>query len=375
MLDHALAISQRADCRIRGGRGTLERLGDWMAELLPPPRKVALLSDRNVASFWLKPAEAVLKRAGFTTHTILIPPGEESKSQKILGNVWDRVLTFGIDRDSALVAVGGGVVGDLAGFAAATLLRGIALVQVPTSLVAQVDSAIGGKTGLNRPLGKNLVGAFHQPRLVVIDPDLLATLPERELRSGLAEVIKYGYLLAPELLAQLRAVGDLESLRNHPEVIDQLVVRCATLKAELVQKDERETGQRALLNFGHTVGHALEAADGYRNLLHGEAVAIGMVAASFLAVDLGVAPATLPAELSELLERFGLPHATSLAPATVLPYLGHDKKRRGGKSHWVLVGSAGAAGLHEDPPAASIERALAAIHVAEKSSEATPTTA
>ena len=362
MLDRSLKTQHAAACRLRGERGALAEVGHWLAELLPPPRKVALVTDRNVAPFWLKATEAALKKAGYTTHPLLVPPGEESKSLKIRGNVWDRLLSFGVDRSSVLVALGGGVVGDLCGFAAATLLRGLPLVQVPTSLVGQVDAAIGGKTGINRPLGKNLVGAFHQPRLVVIDPDLLATLPEREYRSGLAEVMKYGWLCAPDLLAQLREAGDLEGLRARPELVDAIVRRCAELKIDLVQKDERETGERALLNFGHTTGHALEAADGYQNLLHGEAVAIGMVAAAFLAVDLGVAAATLPAEISELLERYGLPIATAFTPADLLPYLGHDKKRAAGKSRWVLVERAGAACIVEEPAAASVERALHAIH-------------
>ncbi len=362
MLDRSLKTTHAAACRLRGERGALAHLGRWLAELLPSPRKVAIVSDRNVAPFWLKSAEAALKQAGFVTHAVLLPPGEESKSLKILGNLWDRLLTFGIERDSVIVALGGGVVGDLAGFAAATLLRGLPIVQVPTSLVGQVDAAIGGKTGINRPLGKNLVGAFHQPALVVIDPDLLATLPDREYRSGLAEVIKYGYLRAPDLLAKLREAGDLETLRARPELVDALVQRCAELKIDLVEKDEREAGERALLNFGHTTGHALEAADGYRNLLHGEAVAIGMVAATFLAVDLGVAAPTLPAEVSELLERYGLPIATPFASADLLPYLRTDKKRAAGKSRWILVEREGSACIVEDPPAASVERALTAVH-------------
>jgi len=362
MLDLRLSTSYAVDCRVRAERGALRRLGGWMHELLPAPRRVVIVSDRNVAAFCLDAAEESLAQARFTTHAILVPPGEESKSLKTLGNVWDRMLAFGVARDSVVVALGGGVVGDLAGFAAATLLRGIALVQVPTSLVGQVDSAIGGKNGLNRPLGKNLVGAFHQPRLAAIDPDLLSTLPEREFRSGLAEVIKYGFLRDPRLLEQLRAHGDLETLRSRPDAVDELVERCIEIKLSMVEKDERETGERTLLNFGHTVGHALEAADEYRNLLHGEAVAIGMVAAAFLAVDLGYAPPTLPAEISELLERYGLPLSTPLAPEEIVPHLAVDKKRRAGRTRWVLVGRAGEARVVEEPPATHVRRALEAVH-------------
>jgi 3-dehydroquinate synthase len=370
MLDRTLVTSHETRCRIRARRGALAELGGWLAELLPPPRKVALVSDRNVAPFCLKAAEATLKKAGFATHSILVPAGEESKSLKILGNVWDRVLTFGVDRSSVIVALGGGVVGDLVGFAAATLLRGLPVVQVPTSLVGQVDASIGGKNGINRPAGKNLVGSFHPPALIVLDPDLLATLPEREYRSGLAEVIKYGFLRSPELLTQLREAGDLETLRNRPETVDAIVRHCAELKADLVERDLRESGERMLLNFGHTTGHALEAADGFQGLLHGEAVAVGMVAAAFLAVDLGVADPTLPAEITELLERYGLPVTTRFTPDELLPFLAHDKKRIAGKSRWVVVARAGSASIVDDPPAASVERALRAIHVRDTPREA-----
>jgi 3-dehydroquinate synthase len=369
MVDLTLRTSHSTDCRVRGGRGSIAQLGAWLADLLPPPRKVALISDRNVAAFCLEAAESRLEAAGYATHSILIPPGESSKSLKIVGNVWDRLLAFGLERTSVVVALGGGVVGDVAGFAAATLLRGVELVQVPTSLVGQVDSAIGGKNGLDRPLGKNLVGTFHPPRLVVIDPDLLATLPERDFRGGLAEVVKYGFLRDPTLLQKLREVGELERLRARADVVDEVVARCVAIKAEIVRKDERETGERTLLNFGHTTGHAIEAAGGYRDLQHGEAVAIGMVAAAFLGVELGVSSPTLPAEVSELLELYGLPLTTTCAPDDLLPRLGHDKKRRGGKSRWVLVTRPGEACLVEDPPLEAVKRALEAVHVAPARSE------
>jgi 3-dehydroquinate synthase len=366
MLDRTLA-SPAADppalsCRIRGQRGALALLGAWVAEVLPPPRRVALLADRNVAPFCLKPAESALKKAGFAVQSLLLPAGEETKSLRILGNVWDRVLTGGIDRGSVVVALGGGVIGDLAGFAAATLLRGLPFVQVPTSLVGQVDSSIGGKNGINRPAGKNLVGSFHSPTLVVIDPDLLATLPEREYRSGLAEVIKYGLLHAPDLLEQLRSAGDFESLRGRAELVDSVVTRCALEKAALVERDLTENKDRVLLNFGHTTGHAIEAADGFRSLLHGEAVGVGMVAAAFLGVALGISEATLPGEVSELLERFGLPVTTRFAPAELLPFIGRDKKKRDGKSRWVIVQRPGSACVVEDPPANCVEQALGAVH-------------
>jgi 3-dehydroquinate synthase len=362
MADFSFATTLRAESRLHVGRGELARLGARLAEVMPPARHVAIVTDRNVAPFWLERVTAILLESGYQCTPILVPAGEESKSLRILGNLWDRLLASGVDRAGVVVALGGGVVGDLAGFAAATLLRGTTLVQVATSLLAQVDAAIGGKNGIDRPLGKNLVGTFHQPRLVVIDPDLLATLPERELRSGLGEVIKYGFLRDPKILEGLRRAGDLEGLKAKPELIDDLVLRCVKIKVEIVARDERESGERALLNFGHTIGHALEGADGHASLLHGEAVAIGMVAAAFLAVDLGAAAPTLPAEITELLERFGLPVTTTLKPERLLPFLGRDKKRKSGKARWVLVEAAGRACLVEDPPAASVERALKAVH-------------
>ena len=362
MADLSFATTMRAECRLHVGRGEIARLGARLVEAFPPPRKIVVVTDRNVAPFWLERVESIVTGSGYASHAVLVPAGEEAKSLRILGTLWDRLLATGADRGTVVLALGGGVVGDLAGFAAATLLRGVPLVQVPTSLLAQVDAAIGGKNGIDRPLGKNLVGTFHQPARVVVDPDLLATLPERELRSGLAEVVKYGFVREPKILELLRKAGDLEGLKAKPEIVDELVARCVQIKVEIVARDERETGERALLNFGHTTGHALEAADGHATLLHGEAVAIGMVAAAFLAVDLGAAPPTLPAEVTEVLERFGLPVASSIETKRLLPFLGRDKKRKTGKSRWVVVESAGRAGLVEDPPAATIERALAAIH-------------
>lgn len=373
MLDLPLEIPRTETSRIRAGRGAFARLGEWMAEALAPRgpgSRVALVSDRDVASFCLEPALKSLRAAGFDPRPILIPPGEGSKSLRILGNVWDRMLAHGLDRGSAVVALGGGVVGDLAGFAAATLMRGVALVQVPTSLVAQVDSAIGGKNGIDRPVGKNLVGTFLQPRLVVIDPELLATLPEREFRCGLAEVAKYGFLRDPRILERLHRAGDLESLRGQADVVDELVERCVRIKVGIVGRDAREEGERTLLNFGHTTAHALEAAEGFAGLGHGEAVAIGMVAAAFLGVAVGVSSATLPAEITEVLELFGLPTTTPVPPDQLLPLLTSDKKRRGGRSRWVLVKRAGEAIVLEDPPAAQVRAALAAVHAPVTSSGA-----
>jgi len=361
MAEILLATEHHSESCVRIEPGIHLRIGEMLHEFFPAPRKVVLLSDRNVAPLWAGPVEESLAQAGYELKDVLIPPGEEAKSLTMLGTLWDRCLDFGLDRSSVLVALGGGVVGDLGGFAAATLQRGIAVVQIPSTLLAQVDSSVGGKTGINRSAGKNLVGAFLQPRLVLVDPTLLGTLSDRQFRAGLAEVIKAGFIRDPRILSSLEDVADLEQLRADPDRVLELVERSVRMKAEVVQQDERERGVRAHLNFGHTIGHALEAADEYRGPLHGEAVAIGMVAACFLAVDLGLASPDLVGRMTRLLERFELPVHTPHSPADLLPFIGRDKKRQRGKSRWIVVPEIGRAEVVEDPPEESVFRALEAI--------------
>jgi len=292
--------------------GLLDRLGELARAAGLTPGRAALITDGNVARLYGARAAASLAAAGFAAATIEVPAGEASKSLATLEQVYDQLAEAALDRASAIFALGGGVVGDLAGFAAATYLRGLAVVQVPTTMTAQVDSALGGKTGVNLHAAKNLVGAFHQPRLIVADVNTLLTLPEREFREGLAEVIKYGAIMdAPMITALETAMPAI--LARDPEQLARIVGRSLRHKAAVVASDEREGGLRKILNFGHTIGHAIEASAGYGSYFHGEAVAIGMVAA----VGLSRAHAGLSAadadRLTRLIEAAGLP--TQMPPA------------------------------------------------------------
>jgi 3-dehydroquinate synthase len=282
-------------------------------------------------------AGAALAAAGFAVGSAEVPPGEATKSPASAAALWDRLAELPADRRTLVVAVGGGVVGDLAGFVAATYARGLPLVMVPTTLLAMVDSSVGGKTGINLPQGKNLVGAFHQPAGVWIDTAALDTLPEREYRSGLAEVVKYGVILDAELFAWLEANADAV-LRRDPEAVRHVVARSCRLKADVVEQDEREeTDVRAKLNYGHTFAHAFETVGGYGAWLHGEAVAAGMVCASRLAERLGMIPAEVTARQVELLLRFGLPTEPLDRPADeLLGVMRRDKKVRDGRLRFVL---------------------------------------
>ncbi|MFM8662096.1 MAG: 3-dehydroquinate synthase, partial [Cyanobium sp.] len=267
------------------------------------------------------------------------------------------------ERGSLIVALGGGVVGDMAGFAAATWLRGIAVVQVPTTLLAMVDAAIGGKTGVNHPGGKNLIGAFHQPRLVLIDPSTLATLPEREFRAGMAEVIKYGVIGDAELFAQLEAAGPIDSIGTvGAELLQTLLERSAAAKARVVAADEREGGLRAILNYGHTLGHVVETLCGYGTWLHGEAVAIGMAAAGAIAVEMGLWSESEQQRQLALSEAAGLPvRGRDLQGLAVLACVQGDKKVRDGRVRFVLPTAIGSVEIRDDVTAATIGQALGGL--------------
>ena len=273
---------------------------------------------------------------------ILIPDGERFKNLQSVSRIYDSLIRAGADRGSAIVAVGGGVVGDTAGFAAATFLRGIALAHVPTTLVAQVDSAIGGKVGVNHPLGKNLIGAFHQPAVVLVDPQLLRTLPRREFRSGLYEVIKYGIIASRDLFD--RVAHDTKPIfERDPAVLLPVIVESCRIKADVVTKDERESGLRRILNFGHTVGHALEAVTKYRRFLHGEAIAYGMLAAADLSVARGALAERERQGLSRLIAQLGpLPPIGDLSTTEVIQAIRHDKKVLHGQLHFVIAIQIGA---------------------------------
>ena len=281
---------------------------------------------------------AALRASGFAPQVLEVPPGEPSKSLSTLEQVYDALIAAEVDRGGAIFALGGGVVGDLAGFAAATYMRGITLVQVPTTVVAQVDSALGGKTAINHPRAKNLIGAFYQPRVIVADVMTLASLPEREFREGLAEVIKYGAIMDAPMIEALEL--HLESiLRREPAVLEEIVARSLRHKAAVVLSDARESGLRKILNFGHTAGHALEASSGYGTFLHGEAVAIGMVAATKLSQAFAELTAAEAERLQRLIERAGLPTQmpTGWRGEEFVRALRLDKKCAGDEVEFVLL--------------------------------------
>lgn len=344
--------------------GELDHLGSWLERAMGDrrPTKVAIVSDRNVAPLYGERALASLAGAGFDASMHVVPAGEEAKCIGELARLAEGLVAAGLDRRSVVLALGGGVVGDLAGFAAACLYRGVACVQVPTTLLAMIDSAIGGKTGINLDAGKNLMGAFWQPSLVLADPDVLTTLPARERRAAFGELIKYALLDGEDLYAAVDALapavaGDALDTREVMQPLAGVIRRCAAIKSWIVTRDEREqTGERALLNLGHTVGHAIEAATGYQRLLHGEAVALGLIAACRVSARLGLCDPALEGRVAQTVRCAGLDADVDrwLDPATsgdsrgrVVDYLVADKKRRGGRVGFITVHQVGRCNLTE----------------------------
>jgi 3-dehydroquinate synthase len=325
-------------------------------------RKCMVVSDSNVAPLYAAlVSSALVKAGGHCAETAIIDAGESSKTLNTVEGLYHEAVARCLDRRAAVVALGGGVPGDIAGFVAATFMRGTRFIQVPTSLLAMVDSSVGGKVGVDLPEGKNLVGAFYQPEIVLIDLNFLKTLPKRELRCGLAEVVKYGVILDAELFSRLEdcTAGLLD---YDLELYEEVVTQCCHLKAIIVGEDEREqSGRRAVLNYGHTFGHALEALGGYTALSHGEGVAIGMGMAADLAVTLGLAPAELPARQDALLSALGLATrytVSSLAPAQVLQMMYRDKKVESGKLRLVLPRRIGEVELVADVDEEAVLKAI-----------------
>jgi 3-dehydroquinate synthase len=359
-----VALAERAYDIVVGPR-LIETAG---GEILPVMRRrhAVVVTDQHVAQHWLKPLQASLAAAGIAQHTVVLPPGEETKDLDHFGRLAGEILACGIERGSMLVALGGGVVGDLTGFAAATLLRGIDFVQIPTTLLAQVDSSVGGKTGINAAAGKNLIGAFYQPRLVLADTDVLTTLPRRELLAGYAETVKYGLIRDAEFFAWCERQGNALCALQ-PDPLRYAIVTSCRMKAAVVAADEREEGDRALLNFGHTFGHALESETGFSSrLLHGESVALGMMLAFDFAARLGIAAANDSERVRRHFAETGLP--TRLAdvglsgvPAErLLVHMGKDKKVRDGKITLILPRRIGDAFVMKDAPADELRTFLAA---------------
>ena len=342
------------------GEKILSDLGPRCARL-QLGRRCAIISDENVAPLYAAKAAASLRKAGFESLLATIPAGETSKSLKWFQSCCDLLAGHRLERKSFIVALGGGVVGDLAGFVASAYLRGIAFVQAPTTLLAQVDSSVGGKVGVNLAAGKNLVGAFHQPRFVLCDLAALRTLPLREFRAGLAEVIKYGIIYDQGLFARLER--DLPRLlRREGHVLAEVIARCCEIKAEVVRQDETETGVRAILNFGHTIGHAIEAISGYGKYLHGEAISIGQVAAAKLSARAAGLPAEAAGRIEKLFLRAGLP-ATIKLPArrqtALIEAMRLDKKVSDGQVRFVLARRIGQVEPGREIPPEWIRDALA----------------
>ena len=344
------------------GPGSLAALGGQLLSLgFRVGTRVLVVTNPVVHEHYGTTVMDSLAGAGFLAEVTVIEAGEEQKTPATVARLHDAALAQRLERGSLIVALGGGVVGDMAGFAAATWLRGIAVVQVPTTLLAMVDAAIGGKTGVNHPGGKNLIGAFHQPRLVLIDPTTLVTLPEREFQAGMAEVIKYGVIGDATLFRDLESAAGLDSLDAvGADLLQTLLERSAAAKARVVAADEHEGGLRAILNYGHTLGHVIETLCGYGTYLHGEAVAIGMLAAGELALAMGLWDASSQARQRALVEAAGLPiRWPELDPEAVLDCLQADKKVRDGRVRFVLPTAIGTVMLRDDVEPDQILQALA----------------
>jgi len=325
-------------------------------------KRVMIVTNTTVAPLYLAQLTATLEAGGVAVASVVLPDGEVYKNWETLNLIFDALLTVRAERKTTLIALGGGVVGDMTGFAAASYQRGVPFIQIPTTLLSQVDSSVGGKTGINHPLGKNMIGAFYQPKLVLADTDTLKTLPARELSAGLAEVIKYGLIWDTEFLAWLEA--NMDKLRAlDPVAITHAIFRSCEIKAQVVGQDEREGGIRAILNLGHTFGHAIETGMGYGNWLHGEAVAAGMVMAAETSQRMGWLAEADVARIRALIRAAGLPDAApDLGVDTWLDYMGRDKKVEGGKMRFVLLKKLGEAVIAADVPSDVLTGVLAAPH-------------
>lgn len=341
-------------------RGALATVGDRLTEL-HLGRRTALVTDSGIARLHGAAVLRSLEVAGFTTRVVEVPPGEAAKTLAVAAYCWDELLAAGLDRTSTVIALGGGAVGDLAGFVAATYMRGVNFVIVPTTVLAQVDSSIGGKTAIDHPAAKNLIGAFHQPRLVLADPSVALTLPPRDFRSGLAEMVKHGVVLDPEYFHALER--DARRLVERDlDVLEPAIAGSCRLKAGVVERDEQEAELRHVLNHGHTIGHAIETVTGYGTWTHGEAVALGMAVEARLARRLGIAGEDTVSRTEALLRRLGLPvRMPPVDPGRVVGSIAHDKKSRDGRVPFVLAPRIGDFRLVHDVPDTAVRAAIEEI--------------
>jgi 3-dehydroquinate synthase len=340
------------------GNVVLGKLGEELRELNLGSKQM-IVTSRTVWALYGKIVRDSLEAVRFKVSVTLVDDDEEAKSFQTLATIFDELLENEFDRSSGIIALGGGVIGDVAGFAAATYMRGIRFVQVPTTLLAQVDSSIGGKTGINHPSAKNLMGAFHQPRLVWTDVSTLSTVPDRELRSGLAEIIKYSIIADPELLQLLpENSGSFSSLSR--DTLIEIISRCCSIKARIVEEDEKEQSVRSILNYGHTIGHALESLTGYGYYTHGEAIAIGMTAAARISLAINTTDNQMTQSQESIIKNAGLPTTISQStpPAEIVYNLNKDKKRHDERVKWVLPRRIGEVFLTEDVPPDVVLRVL-----------------
>ena len=335
---------------IKIGFGLLDRVGELCRETLPRAQKLAVVTDSNVQPLYLERVANSLKQAGFQVLSLTVPAGEGAKCAEQLVMLWEKLMEFGMTRTDVVAALGGGVVGDLAGFAAATLLRGVDYVQIPTTLLAQVDSSVGGKVAIDLQAGKNLAGAFWQPSLVLIDPHCLTTLSDQTFSDGMAEVIKYGCIRDRAFFDLLDRCGDRAGVMEH---IDEIIYTCCDIKRKVVLADERDTGERMVLNFGHTIGHAFELAGNYETWTHGQGVAAGMNWAAQIGVGLGVTP-DIVYPIQNILKKYGLPIDIPCPWDTLTKAVLRDKKNLGGKINLIVLESLG----HAIPYPVTFDRLL-----------------
>ena len=326
-------------------------------------RKALLVTDTNVGPLYAKQVQQLLAEAGLEAAVAQIPAGESSKTLTTANELFTRAIELGLDRKSPIFALGGGVVGDLAGFVAATYMRGVPFVQLPTSLLAQVDSSVGGKVAVNHVLGKNLIGAFYQPQAVFMELNFMKSLPRREIYTGLGEIIKYGIIYDAEFFAFLESNREAV-LALDPEALVHIIARSCEIKAAVVSEDEKEAGLRRILNFGHTIAHAIEKETGYVRYNHGEAVATGMVGAAYISRELGLIGENEYNRVREMIARYNLPlQAAGVTVEAMYGDIFHDKKTVGGKVTWVLMEKIGKVICRNDVPAEAVKKAMAAVSV------------
>jgi len=338
-------------------RNILSKVGEFISNILEPSR-IIIITHPSVRKLFGDEIESGLANVGYSPNLIEIPEGETSKSLRQVELIYDRMLELKCDRKSVLIALGGGVVGDLTGFTAATFQRGIPFIQIPTTLLSQVDSSVGGKTAVNHPRGKNMIGAFYQPKLVVIDLNTLSTLPKNQLRAGLSEVVKYG-VIANEKLFIFLENNIKKILCLDSKCLEYIVKTSCAIKARIVEKDERESKYRMILNFGHTFGHAIETLTNYTEYLHGEAISIGMVQAALLSVESGLCNKELPKRITNLLKEFGLPtQEHDLKSKDIIESMRHDKKNSHNKFRFVLPKAIGSVDIIDDVPETLIQSVL-----------------